>query len=113
MQFWKQQIEPLIDARLEALGKPLEDLTTGNPEYRKLRIQAGNCLRDAVRNRQQDADYKAASVDERATILSGVMLSVLKTDVYGRIKSGQFKLADDIVNNIETQYVPNLKAALG
>ena len=110
-KFWKQQIEPLIDARLEALGKPLEDLTTGNPEYRKLRIQAGNCLRDAVRNRQQDADYKAASVDERATILSGVMLSVLKTDVYGRIKSGQFKLADDIVNNIETQYVPNLKAA--
>lgn len=112
-KFWREKIEPLIDARLVALGKPLEDLTTGNADYRRLRIQGGNCLRDAVRNRLQDADYKAATTEaEHVKMLSGAMLSVLRTNVYDRIKLGQFKLADDIISNIETQYVPNLKAAL-
>ena|SRR6266568_978536 len=112
-KFWRGKIEPLIDARLVALGKPLEDLTTNNPAYRGLRIQAGNCLRDAVRNRRQDADYKAATTEaERVTMLTAAMLGVLRTNVYDRIKSGQFILADDIINKIETQYVPNLKATL-
>jgi hypothetical protein len=112
-KFWKDEIEPLIVARLVALGKSLDDMTKKDPEYRRLRVQAIRCLRNAVQSRLQDADYKAASTeDQRVKILTEVMLGTLRSNVYGRIQTGQIKFDDDLVRSIETQYVPNLKAAL-
>lgn len=115
-KFWKEKIAPLIDARLVAIGKPIDDLTSSdaaNKDYKILRREGGDCLRDAVRNRKADADYKAATTDvERTKILSDVLLSALKANVYNRIKSGQLQLSDQIITAIETRYVPNLKAAL-
>jgi DNA-binding transcriptional regulator YdaS (Cro superfamily) len=111
-KFWDEQIAPVIDQRLIALGQPLEDLTSQNVEYQRLRRQVGNCLRDAVRDRVDDADYVAATPDARATILSNALLGMLKSNVYDRISTAQFKLDDAIITRIETQYVPGLKAAL-
>ena len=114
-RFWNEKIAPLIDARLAALGTPIEALTSAPdaPEdYKTLRRQAGNCLRDVVSSRTADADYKAATVDERTKILTEILLSRLKSNVYNRIKTGQLPLSDKMVTAIETRYVPNLKAAL-
>lgn len=115
-KFWKEKIAPLIDARLVAIGKPIDDLTSSdeaNKDYKILRRQGGNCLRDAVKNRKADADYQGATNDvERTKILSDVLLGALKTNVYNRIKTGQLKLSEQVVTAIETRYVPNLKAAL-
>ena len=114
-RFWNEKIAPLIDARLMALGRPLEDLTSAAdaPEdFKILRRQAGNCLREVVNTRTADADYKAATVDERTKMLTDVLLGRLRSNVYNRIKTGQLPLSDKIVTAIETRYVPNLKAAL-
>ncbi|MDX6272035.1 MAG: hypothetical protein QOD28_3258 [Acidobacteriota bacterium] len=111
-KFWDEQIAPMIDQRLIALGQPLEDLTSQNVEYQRLRRQVGNCLRDAVRDRVDDADYLAATPDARATILTNALLGLLKSNVYDRISTAQFKLNDATITRIETQYVPGLKAAL-
>ena len=114
-KFWKEKITPLIDARLMAIGKPIDELTSGdaaNQDYKILRRQGGNCLRDAVKNRKADGDYQAATEVERTKILNDVLLRTLKSNVYNRIKTGQLQLSDQIVTAIETRYVPNLKAAL-
>lgn len=114
-EFWKTKITPLIDARLEALGKPLEELTSapGAPEdFKILRRQAGDCLRAAVTSRTADADYKAATTDERVKMLTDVLLSQIRSNIYDRIKTGQFQLSENVITAIETRYVPNLKAAL-
>lgn len=114
-RFWNEKIAPLIDTRLMALGQPIEDLTSAAdaPEdYKILRRQAGNCLRQVVTSRIADADYKAATVDERTKMLTEVLLSRLRANVYNRIKTGQLALSDKVVTAIETRYVPNLKAAL-
>lgn len=114
-RFWDEKIAPLIDARLMALGEPIEHLTSAAdaPEdYKFLRVQAGNCLRAVVSSRITEVDYKAASVAERTKMLTDVLLSRLRSNVYNRIKTGQLRLSDTIVTAIETRYVPNLKAAL-
>jgi len=114
-KFWRDQVETLIDDRLVALGKPLEDLTSSDPNnkaYRSLRIAAGNCLRTAVRNRTQDTEYQSATQDVRTKILTDLMIGLLKSNVYDRVKSGEVQLSDRVITTIETQYVPNLKAAL-
>jgi hypothetical protein len=98
-----------------AIGKPIDELTSGdaaNQDYKILRRQGGNCLRDAVKNRKADGDYQAATEVERTKILNDVLLRTLKSNVYNRIKTGQLQLSDQIVTAIETRYVPNLKAAL-
>lgn len=115
-KFWKEKVVPLIDARLLALGRPIEELTSSdeaNKDYRILRRQGGDCLRLAVKNRKSEADYQTASDDvARTKILSDFLLAALKSNVYNRIKTGQLKLSDQVVMAIETRYVPNLKAAL-
>ncbi|HEV7744643.1 MAG TPA: hypothetical protein VGO56_06585 [Pyrinomonadaceae bacterium] len=114
-KFWREKVEPLIDDRLVALGQPLEDLTSKDPNntsYRSLRLAAGKCLRDAVKSRTQDTAYQGASEEERIKILSDLMVGLVKSNVYDRIKSGEVQLSDRVIATIETQYVPNLKAAL-
>jgi hypothetical protein len=112
-RFWREEIEPLIDARLLALGKSLDDLTKNDASYRRLRVQAIRCLRNTVQNRLQDVDYKAATTeDARVKILIDVMLSALRANVYDRIKTDQIKFSQDAIRSIETEYVPNLRAAL-
>lgn len=111
-RFWDEKIAPLIDQRLLALGQPLEDLTSQSVEYQRLRRQVGDCLRAGVRDRAKEADYIAATPAERTTILSNALLGLLKSNVYDRINAGQFKLGDETITRIETQYVPSLKAAL-
>ena len=114
-KFWNEKIAPLIDTRLMALGKPIELLTSapGAPEeFKFFRRQAGDCLADAVNARTADADYKAATDGEQTKMLTDVLLSRLRTNVYNRIKTGQIQLSDNLITAIETRFVPNLKAAL-
>ncbi|MGZ5436844.1 MAG: hypothetical protein ACXWID_02695 [Pyrinomonadaceae bacterium] len=112
-RFWREEIEPLIDARLLALGKSLDELTKKDSSYRRLRVQAIRCLRNTVQTRLQDVDYKAATTeDARVKILSDLMLGVLRANVYDRIKTDQVKFAQDTIRSIEAEYVPNLRAAL-
>ena len=115
-KFWKEKITPLIDARLSAIGKPIEALTSSESpttDYARLRQQAGKCLKDTVRDRRAAPDYVATTTDEeRIKILSDALLAALKSNVYNRIKAGQPQLSDEMVAAIETRYVPNLKAAL-
>ncbi|HEV8431709.1 MAG TPA: hypothetical protein VGQ41_27665 [Pyrinomonadaceae bacterium] len=114
-KFWQTKINPLIDARLEAIGKPIEELTSapGAPEdYNILRRQAGDCLRAAVASRTADADFKAATADERIKMVTSVLLSQIRSNIYNRVKTGQFQLGEKMITAIETRYVPNLRAAL-
>ena len=113
-RFWNEEIVPLVDARLEAVGQPIFDFTKDNPDYVNFRTQVEKCLSDAVDARKEEADYKAASTtdEQRVVMLRDAMLSVLQTNVFQRIRQGKFKLNDDIVLRIEAQYVPNLKIAL-
>src|SRR5689334_20367133 len=109
---WNDEIAPLIDARLEALGAPLEELTESSADYKSLRTQVANCLRRNVVKRTEDTDYKAATTEGRTKMITDVLLSLLRSNVYNRIKTGQLQLSDKIVTAVETRYVPNLKAAL-
>jgi len=115
-KFWKDKITPLIDARLEAVGKPLNDLTSSpdNADFLRLRTQVERCLKSAVNERKEQADYKAAATTdaERKKMLTDLLLSRLQTNVYDRIKGGQVKLSERTIIAIETQYVPNLSTAL-
>lgn len=114
-KFWKDRIVPLIDARLAAIGRPIEDLTSGGAapkDYEILRREGRECLVATVKNVKADAAYQTAATDvERTKILKDALLATLKTNVYNRIKTGQLQL-NDMVTAIETRYVPNLKAAL-
>jgi len=76
-------------------------------------VQAIRCLRNTLQARLQDADYKAATTDDqRVKIITELILGVLRTNVYDRIQTGQIKFDDEVIRSIESQYVPNLKAAL-
>jgi hypothetical protein len=110
--FWKTQINPLIDARIDALQDPLRELTMNNPDFTALRMRVGRCLRTAVQSRLQDADYKAATEEQQVKILSDLMIGILKTNVFDKVKAGDLKLTDQNIADIETKYVPNLRAAL-
>lgn len=112
-QFWDAEIRPLIRARLEAVGGALNVLTSGNPPYQRLRRQMTNsCLKEAVEQRKNEADYEAATSEGRKKILTDLLLGLLKSNVYDRVKAGQVGLTPTQITAIETQYVPNLRAAL-
>lgn len=112
-RFWDTEIRPLIRARLEAVGGALDVLTSGNPSYQSLRRQMSNeCLPEAVKRRKKEADYEAATAEGRKTILTGLLLGLLKSNVYDRVKAEQVGLTPEQIAAVETRYVPRLSAAL-
>lgn len=111
-RFWDTEIRPLIRARLEAVGGALNVLTSGNPPYQRLRRQVGNCLSDAVARRKGEADYTAATTEGRKKILTDLLLGLLKSNVYDRIKASEVGLSPAQIVAIETQYTPALRVAL-
>lgn len=111
-KFWDTEIRPLIRARLEAVGGALNVLTSGNPPYQRLRRQVGICLNAEIEKRKKEADYQAATAEGRKKILNDLLLGLLKSNVYDRIKAGQVSLSDTQITAIETKYAPGLRAAL-
>jgi hypothetical protein len=113
-KFWKEQIEPLISARLLALGGAIEGLAKEEniPGYDQLEEDLTLCIVEQVKKRMDESDYKAATVTERQKFLSDLILGLLKSRVYDAIKSGQIKVSPNAITLIETQYVPSLKLAL-
>ncbi|MDT7543196.1 MAG: hypothetical protein QOE33_3100 [Acidobacteriota bacterium] len=111
-RFWEEEVQPLIVARLQAIGSPIEELSKKLPWYVRLRLNMRSCLRDAAEKRMREADYQAATPDVRKKVLSDLLLGYLKSNVYDRVKSGQLPLGDDAIALIETRYVPNLRDAL-
>ena len=113
-RYWNEEVVPLIDARLEAVGQPIFDLTKNDPGYLNFRVQVERCLADAVKARKEEPDYKATSTTDaqRVVMLRDLLLSRLQSNVFQRIRELDFQLSDDLIARIETQYVPNLKVAL-
>lgn len=113
-KFWKEEIEPLISARLLALGGAIEGLAKEEhiPGYDQLEEDLTLCIVEQVKKRMDEPDYKAATAPERQKFLSDLMLGLLKSRVFDAIKSGQLKINPNAITLIETQYVPTLKLAL-
>lgn len=113
-RFWKEKIEPLISARLLALGGAIEGLAKEEnlPGYDQLEEDLTLCMVEQVKKRMEEPDYKAATAPERQKFLSALMLGLLKSKVFDAIKSGQLKLSPSAITLIETRYVPSLKLAL-
>jgi hypothetical protein len=113
-KFWREKIEPLISARLLAIGGAIDGLAKEEnlPGYDQLEEDVALCIVEQVKKRMDEPDYKAATVAERQKFLSDLILGLLRSKVFDAIKSGQLKLSPNAITLIETQYVPNLKLAL-
>ncbi len=113
-RFWREKIEPLISARLVAIGGAIDGLAKEEnlPGYDQLEEDVTLCIVDQVKKRMEAPDYKAANATERQKLVSDVILGILKSKVFDAIKNGQLKLSPNAIVLIETQYVPNLKLAL-
>ncbi len=112
-RFWDTEISPLIGARLLAFTGPLSDLGGEIPNFESLRDKLIP-LPDIVKARMDQSDYKApATTDaQRQKMIADVILGHLRANVYDPIKGGSFKLAPEVVTQIETKYLPSLKLAL-
>ncbi len=113
-QFWRTKIEPLISARLLALGGAIEGLAKDEriPGYDQLEEDLTLCMLDQIKKRMDEADYKSATVAEREKFLTVLVLGLLRSSVFDAIKNGQLKPTAEAITLIETQYVPSLKLAL-
>lgn len=113
-RFWDEQIRPIINRRLQAIGGAIEGLSREDriPGFSQFREDVELCLLDQVRKRMGDADYKAADAAARKQILADLMLGYLNANVFARVKEGRLVLTPEAITLIETQYVPNLKNAL-
>ena len=109
---WDRDIRPVIRARLIAIGGAIEGLSDKIAKYDKFEGEFDTCLSGAVAARMGQADYKAATVDEKKRMLNSLVLGSLQSGVFQRVKGGQLKLSDEAVSLIEGQYLPSLKTAL-
>jgi hypothetical protein len=113
-KFWDDEIRPIINRRLQAIGGAIEGLSRQDriPGFSQFREDVELCLLDQVKKRMSDADYKAANPVDRKKILGDLMLGYLNANVFARVKDGRLVLTPEAITLIETQYVPNLKTAL-
>jgi hypothetical protein len=111
-EFWDSQIRPVIRRRLLALGGAIEGLAQHIPGYNKFEGDFEGCLLTLVKDRMNQADYKAANPDDRKKMLSSLMLGLLRSNVFKRVEDGRLQLGDEVVKLIEGQYLPTLKTAL-
>lgn len=111
-KFWDQEIRPLISARLQTLGKSVNELSDKIDAYDALESEALDRLPDLVRSRFECADYKAATVEGKQKIIGDLILAQLKTQAYDPVKTGRVALSAEEVSRIEGEFLPGLKSAL-
>ena len=110
-RFWNAELRPLIRARLESIAQ-FVDLSSTDAALIKFHNDVENNLVLSINSRLKDADYIAATPDGRKKIISDLILCNLKSNVYDAVNSGRFNLGDNVVRNIEDEYVPRLRSAL-
>jgi len=116
-KFWDTEIRPLISDRLKALGGALEGLSdeiqiSSTENFDQFESNLTDCLQNGVKKRMDESDYKIATPEKRKELLTALMIGLLKSNVLDRVQSGQLKLTDKAVKDIELVYLPNLKTAL-
>ena len=111
-KFWDQEISPLINDRLRALGGGIEHLSNDIEGYDLMESSLTDCLEAAVKDRMNDPDYETATPEEQKKILTSLMIARLKSNVFNRVQGGQLKLSDKVTKDIELEYLPKLKTAL-
>jgi len=110
--FWDEKVRPLISERLQSLGTAVESLSTRLDSYDKIERTSRRCLPDQVKKRMGDADYLGAADDARRKMISDVIVSHLRSNVFNQVKGGSLKLDDKEVADIEQEYLPRLKSSL-
>src|SRR6266850_1844250 len=111
-KFWNEKVRPLISERLQSLGSAVESLSTKLDSYDGIERASRRCLPDQVKKRMGDADYVAATDDAKKKIVSDLILSHLRSNVFNQVKTGTLKLDDKEVADIEQVFLPRLKSSL-
>lgn len=105
---WKTRVQPLIQRRLVAITEGLARTLNNNPDVRDASASVRSELRTEI------GDYIRASAGTPAPrqvdTISAMILSALKRGIFDRVRAGQLRIPDDVIEAIETEVIPTLQA---
>ncbi len=111
-KFWNEKVRPLISERLQSLGSAVESLSTRLGSYNDIEGALSRCLPEQVKKRMEDADYVAAADDAKKKMISNLILSYLRSNVFNQVQGGSLKLKDKDIADIEQEFLPRLRSSL-